>query len=156
MKTEKPLIYKPLGEAVTERIKSLPYSQVKFSGEISSYLDSGRKGTVDFLAAVKQGKVYGASDTPSLRDFYLERLARLLYIFEFEPEDELINGLREIEPNFNYPPQNRDKPITEYKKASIMARTTQLSFNEKLELLTPKSRKKVEGLVDRLFIKQNQ
>ena len=150
MKTEKLLIYKPLGEAVTERIKSLPYSQVKFAGEISSYLDSGRKGTVDFLAAVKQGKVYGASDTPSLRDFYLERLARLLYIFEFEPEDELINGLREIEPNFNYPPQNRDKPITEYKRKS------EPSLSEKVGLLNKDNRKIVPDIVDRLLLDQKK
>src|SRR3989338_2379354 len=109
-------IYASIARAITQRRQELGYKIQEIARAYKYLRYNTPKSTEGYLQRVERGAIYGTFTkhgwSPrtgvSLRREQLERLARPLYLLHIEPEERIIDLIKNRDRRFLYPPEKKN------------------------------------------------
>ncbi|MEK6938546.1 MAG: hypothetical protein AABX04_05860 [Nanoarchaeota archaeon] len=155
MSTDRNELVRRFGNLLSTHLETIagPKCLVKVSKSLAEVLPLSDQVIRSHLSAYCQGKIYYPPTTSRARmclsySDKRERRSQILYALGVTEDSELINVLRNLDPETTYPPFERPQQI------SPLQISTQATLYQKIKRLSEPRRAEVEELVDRLYAEQ--
>lgn len=149
---------KEIGATIKERVVKAGLTLVGIAGEIRSDLGFGATiSAAGHLSAICSGYFYGHHQrwnkvSEGRYKAGLERLGKFLQYLDIDEKDQIIQRIREYDPQFRYPPVKRKvKPTREYYSEELQWRISSMIGS----LSTPE-KKKTHRFISGLIRERNQ
>jgi hypothetical protein len=119
--------YRLLAETIEETLTNQSRTAKSCGRELSPQLKLSPKSTEEWINSARRGQIYGTIGTPLNPNKQLGRLSHLLHYLGISPESEVIQGIRERDQRFIYPPEEDRNPQITYQNLEVLLKEVEPS-----------------------------